>query len=33
MLIKALLNIIVYITKENRTYDEVFGQIKEAKGR
>ena len=23
---------IVYITKENRTYDEVFGQIKEAKG-
>ncbi len=23
---------IVYITKENRTYDEIFGQIKEAKG-
>ncbi|MEO0066679.1 MAG: hypothetical protein RI983_2005 [Bacteroidota bacterium] len=23
---------IVYITKENRTYDEVFGQIKEARG-
>ncbi|WP_439505832.1 bifunctional YncE family protein/alkaline phosphatase family protein [Sediminibacterium sp.] len=23
---------IVYITKENRTYDEVFGQIKQAKG-
>lgn len=23
---------VVYITKENRTYDEIFGQIKEAKG-
>ena len=23
---------VVYITKENRTYDEIFGQLKEAKG-
>lgn len=23
---------VVYITKENRTYDEVFGQLKNARG-
>ena len=29
---KSPIEYIVYITKENRTYDEVFGQLKEAKG-
>ena len=29
---KSPIKYIVYITKENRTYDEVFGQLKNAKG-
>ncbi len=29
---KSPIEYIVYITKENRTYDEVLGQLKEAKG-
>lgn len=29
---KSQIKYVVYITKENRTYDEVFGQLKEARG-
>jgi len=28
----SLIKYIVYITKENRTYDEIFGQLRQAKG-
>ncbi len=29
---KSPIKYVVYITKENRTYDEIFGQLKEARG-